>query len=79
MYINSVAVTELLRYSEIVGIPIKLFLISTWQYKRRILIVFKWLAVLFYQIKDLLLLLCTLLSFKCIMLKQIQQYMSFHC
>ena len=29
MYINSVAVTELLRYPEIIGIPIKLFLIPT--------------------------------------------------
>ena len=29
MYINSVAVTELLRYHEIIGIPIKLFLIPT--------------------------------------------------
>ena len=29
MYINSVAVTELLRYPETIGIPIKLFLIPT--------------------------------------------------
>ena len=29
MYINSVAVTELLRYPEIKGVPIKLFLIPT--------------------------------------------------
>ena len=29
MYINSIAVTELLRYPEIIGIPIKLFLIPT--------------------------------------------------
>ena len=27
MYIKSIAVTELLRYPEIIGIPIKLFLI----------------------------------------------------
>ena len=41
MYISSTAVTELLRYPEIIGIPIKLFLIPTWQYKLRLLIVFK--------------------------------------
>ena len=29
MYINSIVVTELLRYPEIIGIPIKLFLIPT--------------------------------------------------
>ena len=29
MYINSIAVTELLRYPEIIGIPIKFFLIPT--------------------------------------------------
>ena len=29
MYINSIAVIELLRYFEIIGIPIKLFLIPT--------------------------------------------------
>ena len=29
MYVNSVAVTELLRYPEIIGIPFKLFLIPT--------------------------------------------------
>ena len=29
MYINSITVTELLRYPEIIGIPIKLFLIPT--------------------------------------------------
>ena len=29
MYINSIAVTELLRYPEIKGIPIKLFLVPT--------------------------------------------------
>ena len=28
MYINFIAVTELLRYPEIIGIPIKLFLIA---------------------------------------------------
>ena len=41
MFINSIAVTALLRYHEIIGIPIKLFLIPTWQYKLRLLIVFK--------------------------------------
>ena len=41
MYINSIAVTELLRYPEIIGIPIKLFLIPTRQYKLKLLIVFK--------------------------------------
>ena len=41
MYINSIAVTELLRYPEIIGIPIKLFHIPTCQYKLRLLIVFK--------------------------------------
>ena len=29
MYINSIAVTELLRYLEIIGFPIKMFLIPT--------------------------------------------------
>ena len=29
MYINSIAVKHLLRYPEIIGIPIKLFLIPT--------------------------------------------------
>ena len=51
MYINPIAVTELLCYPEIIGISIKLFLIPTWQYKLRFLIVFKWLAMWFYQIK----------------------------
>ena len=41
MYINSIAVTELLRYPEIIGIHIKLFLTPTWQYKLRLLILFK--------------------------------------
>ena len=41
MYINSIAVTELLRYPEIIGIPIKFFVFPTCQYKRRLLIVFK--------------------------------------
>ena len=45
MYVNSIAVTALLPYPEIIGIPINLFLIPTWQYKLRLLIVFKWLAI----------------------------------
>ena len=47
MYINSKAVTGLLCYPEITGIPIKLFLIPKWKYKLRLFIVLMW----FYQIK----------------------------
>ena len=35
-YVNSMAVTALFRYPEIIGIPIKLFLIPTGQYKLRL-------------------------------------------
>ena len=38
MYISSIAGTELLRYPEIIEIPIKLFLIPTWQYNLRLLL-----------------------------------------
>ena len=41
MYINSIAVTEILGYPELIGISIKLFPIPTYQYKLRLLIVIK--------------------------------------